>query len=402
MRNTGMHSVELAAQVFLKGRFPDAELIWYKLDPEQQTPGVMPARLIWDFLDQFFEHDLLLYWGDFLHSDHFIEQDAVPKLRRLLRVRESRARELLCEVLLLQRAPIEILRKSVAFGGSLIHSVDRLEDDSTYAKALRRLIVESAGFFPREPVSAAAVARLRDDSVERVMGCDPAFLLPSTCPSPSSGDCGLFLGARTGLSPGICDFVAELRHASGLRFEWLPWFPQLNMGDRDYRRRLGKLVSSPSQLAPAAMQAHYRRKLMRQAKATHASGATAAAMVEQPALYDLIVTDTYHLCVNALRLGTPCICLGDSNERVLWSLNDKKKAALLSMYSAERFYIQSAQLSPGRSSELVAELLIELRDSQRLETIFSRVRGVSRTAREALATTIAGVLQDRPSPYFDV
>jgi hypothetical protein len=60
--------------------------------------------------------------------------------------------------------------------------------------------------------------------------------------------------------------------------------------------------------------------------------------------HHLIITDTYHLCVNAWNLGIPAICIGSGARAQETSISDKKKEILFEMYGARKFYIFAESL----------------------------------------------------------
>jgi hypothetical protein len=55
--------------------------------------------------------------------------------------------------------------------------------------------------------------------------------------------------------------------------------------------------------------------------------------------YRFIITDTYHLCVNAWRMGIPAICVASGAVKSSTSLEDKKKEVLFETYGARDFYV---------------------------------------------------------------
>jgi hypothetical protein len=65
--------------------------------------------------------------------------------------------------------------------------------------------------------------------------------------------------------------------------------------------------------------------------------------------YKYIVTDTYHLCINAWRMGIPAICIGEGTLMASHSLSDKKKEVLFEMYDARQYYVYGESLRSLRS-----------------------------------------------------
>ena len=116
--------------------------------------------------------------------------------------------------------------------------------------------------------------------------------------------------------------------------------------------------------------------------------------------YRVIVTDTYHVCVNAWNLGIPAICLVENefsetrNTGVLnyFSRRDKKQL-FMSMYDALDFLVPTNELvntdyRHARTTH-VADLL-----QSRLEilAIHERIRVHARTAESAFVAELRALL----------
>ena len=83
--------------------------------------------------------------------------------------------------------------------------------------------------------------------------------------------------------------------------------------------------------------------------------------------YRCIITDTYHVCVNAWRMGIPAICIGEGGGKVSTSINDKKKEILYDMYGARRFYLF---LESFRSLKSLKSVRSFMEEAKRAATCF--------------------------------
>ena len=65
------------------------------------------------------------------------------------------------------------------------------------------------------------------------------------------------------------------------------------------------------------------------------------ALIEVIKQSDFIITDTYHLCVNAMRLGVPVLGIGLDEKDQKGTLGDFKKAVLFSMFGRDAQYVSA-------------------------------------------------------------
>ncbi|ORU90800.1 MAG: hypothetical protein A6F71_07565 [Cycloclasticus sp. symbiont of Poecilosclerida sp. M] len=76
----------------------------------------------------------------------------------------------------------------------------------------------------------------------------------------------------------------------------------------------------------------------------------------------LIITDTYHLCLNAWNAGTPAICITDGNEMAHASLSDKKKEVFYFAHDAQDFLINTDSL---KQNSMIKNILPRAKSSNR-------------------------------------
>jgi hypothetical protein len=322
--NPGMLTVDLAAAAVLKRSVPNSVLSWYTLHPPDQlepvhsyvNPAELPFRwrpLVDDF-EEVSGHDVILLWGDFLQARHYFVQDAVERLIRSSKgtLLPDQALTLLYKCLLFSESPPDVLNKIVIFGSTMLFNRETDYSVDRYAEFLTRLVRNCAGVWVREPVSAAKVQHLMQEYRASPLGTDPAFLLRdgdlaclSTTPwldgAPFNDRVGLFLGTRTRPSRELMAFLRELARQREFRLEWLPWFPV-----HEWLQNIpGYVWLNPVLASRLSSRRRAIRRLM--IRGTKYSAGDLLTAVQR---YRFIVTDTYHLCVNAWRVGTPAFCFG--------------------------------------------------------------------------------------------
>ena len=142
---------------------------------------------------------------------------------------------------------------------------------------------------------------------------------------------GVFYGRTpaAGLGPMLA-FARHLSSALQYKPRWLPWFAA-----RRRTRWLAKVAgfSAPQRWSPPG------------------------SILSELSGYSLVVTDTYHLCVNAWRMGIPTVCIGSGTTHDTSTVGDKKKEVLYAMYGAQPFYVFKEELhSPIRFQKATARV----------------------------------------------
>jgi hypothetical protein len=324
-RNTGMYTVDLSAYAYFKSTFPEDDVLFYCLGSidklgytKQEThQEYLPLS---EHIDAVWNSDMIVYWGDFLHSKPYWETDLAGWLvRDAVSPSRDAAIELIYRAFMLEDAPNEVLRKVVVFGSTIITIGAKELVDRRYATALRRIIAEAGGIYFRDAISAAKASPLRGE--QATLGSDCAlqlsrhdfvtYSLIDALPQQPGDKLGVFFGRSKWIGQPLA-----LARAVGRKMEcetvWLPW-----------------LRSAPRQLPlarvfgfPATREPPLPKEILRQ-------------LLECQA----VITDTYHLCVNAWNLGIPAVCIGFGSQHVGHTLGDKKKEVLYEMYGASAFYI---------------------------------------------------------------
>lgn len=408
--NPGMLTVDLAAAGVIGRAAPNCQISWYTLNPPEQFDSIrsyvdpLALPFVWRPLVEHFDdvcrHDAIVLWGDFLQARHYFLQDAVE---RLVRADPSRSTEqalsLLYRCLLFSEAPTDVLRRIVIFGSTILFNRQSDYTQDRYGEYVFRLFRHCAGVWEREPVSAAKIQHMRGDYGASYLGTDSAFLLRDedlSCLStttwienPPLGDrIGVFLGVRTRPPRGLAGFLRRLAGRLGLQLEWLPWFPVHEW----LRTAIPWYVWLNPVIAWYLLRS--RRTIDRlMIRGTRYSAGDLLAAIRS---YRFIVTDTYHLCVNAWRVGTPALCLGSPwADLKHQSLDDHKKRVLYDMYDATDFFLTTSSIRQVGSRRRALERVVRaVGDRSIANAIAERIRNhadsVERSFAASLAALVAG------------
>jgi hypothetical protein len=403
--NPGMLTVDLAAAGVLKRAAPDAEVSWFTLHPPDELTAIHRSvdprdlpftwRSLVDHFDEVCGNDAILLWGDFLQARHYFVEDAADRLvaGSQRQISSSQALDALYRCMLFSDAPLPVLRKIVIFGSTILFNRQSDYMADRYGEHFFRLVRNCAAVWTREPLSALKMQHIRQDHRVPALGIDPALLLRdedlvslsttgwSEAP-PFDDRVALFFGARTRPPLSLLSFVGEVTARLGLHLEWLPWFPiheLLRPLPRSLRYRP----------AMAALVLHNRRRIER--LMTRGTAYTVGDLLGAVPRYRLIITDTYHLCVNAWRVGTPAICFGNL-ERPPWqqSLDDYKKRVFYDMYDAADFYFNTSAIDGrARRKRAVAKVLEIAADHSMAQAITARIRAHARSVEQLLGERLS-------------
>ncbi|MCT9080420.1 polysaccharide pyruvyl transferase family protein [Streptomyces fulvoviolaceus] len=385
-RNTGMLTVDLAFESLRRRMGTEIDPTWYTL----HTPETVPLRegaqgtdfpfrfrSLIEHLDELRDHDAVVFWGDFLHTRHYLAQDATNRLLDF-GIAEDRdaARALLNRTLLLADQPDELLARTLSYGGTILHNTQSDYEDKEFGPHFSRLMTRSHRVWMRDPLSAAKIAHLRGDRTTEYFGSDAALLsrpgdldhLPTTQWSqevPDGGAIGVFLGARTEIPTWLPDFCQGLSDRFGAPLEWLPWF------DRDIPSQAGPIAARPG--AP-----------------------TVGDLVSVLSRYRLVITDTYHLCVNAWGAGTPVVCVGTpepvpTTDDDYLTLSDVKKHVFHMAYDATDFYLSTLP-DTREAHQRRADRLVHLVEGGGADAVAARIREHADHSGTAFTETLTSLL----------
>ncbi|MGW0862804.1 hypothetical protein [Streptomyces koelreuteriae] len=384
-RNTGMLTVDLAFESLrrrMAAEGHEVEADWFTL----HTPETVPLREcargtdfpfrfrpLAEHLDTLRDHDAVVFWGDFLHTRHYLAQDATNRLLDFgFAADRDAARALLNRTLLFADQPDELLARTLSYGGTILHNTQSDYEDKEYGPLFSRLVTRGHRTWVRDPLSAAKITHLRGDRTTDHFGSDAALLsrpgdldhLPTTDWSrslPEGGAIGVFLGARTPVPDWLPAACQDLSDRLGAPLEWLPWF------DRDVPAPLGHIAARPGE---------------------HTIGDLVAVLPR----YRLVITDTYHLAVNAWGAGTPAVCVGapeptpKTHDDYL-TLSDVKKHVFHMAYDATDFY-----LSTHAPHEQTVDRVVRLVEGGGADAVATRVRAHADHSAAAFTETLTSLL----------
>lgn len=377
-RNTGMVTVDLAAYTSLRRLFPEAEITQYAFKFKESS-AYTPTELPFKYLDlisnseQFLSSDVIIYWGDFVHSRSYWIYDmdrwegldnltVAERARHQQRIQDYRER-----LIFLTGQTKEWLRRVVVFGSTIITNEAEDNQDAIYTSAFDRFYRNIGGVLFRDALSATKVSPFRGQ--EATLGCDCAFLLtaedlaqlPGYVPAVERRHVGVFFG-RTSAKIRMLLFSRLIGKALGERLMWLPW---LSSGTK--MRHVGNFLGFK----------------------IHRDAQTPGQLLSQLSGCRFVVTDTYHLCVNAWRMGIPAICIGKGADGQLHSLADKKKEILFEMYGARQFYVFVESINNWFTLQAEAKRAAEvLRNTQLCSGVSANISAHQIMARKRLETAL--------------
>lgn len=385
-QNPGMITVDLAFESIRKRLGLDVGVDWFTLhfpSVSQLRPYVDPNRLPFQFirledLAAWPEGRPLVVWGDFLQTRHYIEQDAMIKMLRFGRANDrEEGRRILHRLLLLGDEPAELLQRTILYGGTILHNSQADYLDSRYGRAFERLIEGCHSVWLRDPISVAKAGHVRAMERPARFGADAALLLDSADTADlecsgwaddikSGAVAGVFVGLRTQTPSWLPSFCEALGARLKTRLEWLPWL------EID-RRTAVRIEQRPGPVSFGDLLSALSR-------------------------YRFVITDTYHLCVNAWRVGTPAICIGSPqpgfSPEGLLTLNDWKKHIFYASYEATDFYL-STETSAGELKDQ-AERIAHLIEVGGFEPVVARMHRHAEQSRVELECTM-NTLIDHPA-----
>ncbi|HOX62648.1 MAG TPA: polysaccharide pyruvyl transferase family protein [Verrucomicrobiota bacterium] len=404
--NPGMGSVDLAFYGLWQRHFPDVDVRFCQLftadeqhrhrSPRQQQEFAAREALPFAYhscrnrLPALAAGRAVIFWGDFLHMAHYRQQLA----RRLvaLGITPTLAEGIAAvdQHFFLADSPDGMLNQTLAFGGTLIFNcaADRL--DPAYENLLRRWARQTRGIWMRDLFSARLINRLRNDWSQSFLGVDCALLLEDAslaglprqwAADPRAGTdrgvAGLFLSRNVVPQRLMLAFARAVCRARGVRAEWLPWrssrFPEWPS------RWAFPELARPVSTAPPAL----------------------VDLLDRIRRYDFVISDTYHVCVNAWRLGIPAICIGETWSRremdvscgVVGAWRDKRWV-FYAMNEALEFYIHAGELTRRRWRERrAAETAERLASRPLLDLVRHGIQERAAAARQAFLDALFSLIR---------
>jgi hypothetical protein len=406
--NPGMHTVDLAMQGIRRRLQTAAKvrfLVLYEPGGHSEPVSNLEQHMglgvnyepMLGKLDELHRSDAILYWGDFLHACRY-RRTVMDILRaRGLARGHQEAAQLVGQYLFLTDADPRVLARTLIFGQTLIFNrqADYLED-ATYNRQIERLIGGVRRVWMREVYSAQKAARIRCDVQRSNLGVDCALLLcdqdvgqlPTTAwlanRQSSAAEVGVFFGRSSGKVKLLGRFAAELCARLDAKAEWLPWGHKGTFDD------LGRSI---------------RRGFRRMQWFDDPQPPTLGDLLARLRQYTLVITDTYHLCLNAWRLGVPAVCIMPAVNQDAWSVSSgkafawrDKRQVFYAMYDAMDYCVYAEEIMDRRwRHRRTYQLATLLRSPQVAAAVAQQIRKHSEAVADDLVSELHHVLElDRP------
>lgn len=284
-RNSGMLSVDLAAASYLAGRGFDFEMM---MAAPTRIESEFHGKRIGVYHDpaQLAEFTHALFWGDFLNNPFYGRFDfSGHAVAAGLATDRAGALPIWRRLMLPKRRPG---LRIASIAGNFQHDFSAMPEDIAQ-------LAEFDLILPRDPFSLKNLAHhLPREVWERLdQGIDAAFLLPPDAKDGGGGLVWSFGRSELAMPERIVATVAE---ATGLA-------PQ----------HLGGWLNCPPEKALE----------------------TLAGLRGRIAGAGMVLTDIYHVAVNALTQGTPVLMLARPDDRQHGTLGDFKKLTLMRMFGRD-------------------------------------------------------------------
>ncbi len=411
--NPGMTSVDLAARHI--GESINADVTYWRLWDQcewLEAPGgssFTDAGTVHDVgsgltyaiargcLDEVFSADLLIFWGDFLHMAVYLRQTADVLARRMELMSFDDALDLAARLYLMRESDVGIMGRSITYGSTLSFNT-AADYAGSYGMDLARFVEHARRAWFRDPYSAAVAETFRGDELS-CKAPDAAFLLPSASVAPERHRLGIFIGRSNFQPEAVAAFGRQIARALDLEPAWIPWGADPGFWPMEHRRRFRAAWPGLEHLAARPSAAQVRQTLIGAVRGVHPrrDQPTMAALFDAIANCSAIVTDTYHLAVNAWRIGIPTVCLTDRDHRE-WNVNAgspgsfrDKRYDLYSQLDALPLLVDGSRLRAvgDRSAQTVATIL---RDGTVSEVARSRAAAMTESATQSLTRAIRAAL----------
>lgn len=311
--NAGMVSVDRGAEQFFEKHNAN-----FTLFTAQKKRGnhMNKYRFLesWEDL-RHFTH--VVYWGDFLNNPVYGYVSFPSRSKRWgYQVSRPQAIKQWKQLFL---PGLSASQQIFSVGGNFQHDFTQRADK--YPSALTRLEGGVQFVYPRDSFSVQNLSRhFTFDGMQKVKpGTDCAFLQSENFNLSDSGTFVYFFNRSKLESPE--KVVEAIERKSGLKgVELTSW---LSLGKNDWDRKFSRLK-------------------------------------EQIETSELVVTDTYHVCVNALHSRKPLLGIGRETSKQSGTLGDFKKKILFDMFGIEDLYVA---IGEKEGEETVRARIVDRLDS---------------------------------------
>jgi hypothetical protein len=307
-----MYSVDLAASRLMRTLGVPYRLINFQRRPWRPVLGFQSTRDL-KYLKTFTH---LLFWGDFQNNPVYGTNDFAKRELKFKYASSDKEAISNWSKLHLDISD-ELHGVKIASVGNCFLGAGTAAAEKSLASSLRNFVRNAVAILPRESQSMQQLMDASEPSANIATGLDTAFLLDG-CNRQDYRD-KKNIGFRF-VRSGVVDIdagIAELAKATGLSPVEIPW----TTGDR---KASCKKVFSQAMDAIATCR--------------------------------VVVTDVYHLAVNATNHGTPVICLSRGDYNASTSVADAKKHALSEQIGTLDLHVT---LAPDRSLLSTSEAIVE-------------------------------------------
>ncbi|MGN6205859.1 hypothetical protein [Humibacter sp.] len=415
-RNPGMTSVDLAfGRVAQAARAKDVtywrlwdvgEWIQFRGDaPLAESADYHDAdtgityRSLRGHLEEALSANRVVYWGDFMHMAVYQRHMADVLSRRIGLCSREEADRLVARTLLLSDADERTLGRVFSYGSTL--SMNTAYDYAAqYGRDLDRFLRGIRGVWVRDPYSAQVVRTVRGPERGPAQGLDAAFLLHDGVHRGGNG-LGVFIGRSRVQPEAVARFGRRLSQKLRMPAAWIPWGGPPAFWPVDTRRRfraawpaleLQRAHPSRIDLVGTAIRS------LRGVPKPDPGRVDAQELIHGLGDFDVVLTDTYHLAINAWAQGTPTICLVDQGGAE-WSVNSgdpdmrrDKRVDLYSQLDALGLIVDLSRLGlrVPREVDRVAELL------ERTDVLAIAIARIAQQRRQSMESLLAGLTQSVP------
>lgn len=347
--NTGMFSVDLAAWFFLTQNFPNSTIRFFTLYPPSGDFHSSPFN--YEKREEFKKWnddcDVILYWGDFLHG--YAYKKAMEKwlAKHEPSFDSSKVKETVRSFLYRKGLPKKSNQKIIVYGGTILFNNWSDHADDTYHNDLKYLLNLADAVWMRDPFSTSEIQYLTQN-YSHTQGTDCAlflsksFLKNSFASTKKNKSIGFFFGRSYLNIQAFSKLLEELKQGNYTEVFWLNW---------------GK---------PPFFLNRYEEVTK------HINNLDVRPRVEEPlnvlqtlTSADIIISDTYHVCVNAWNLGIPAICIIDDISPSLPVNSGEnnwrdKRVSFYWQYNFSPFLVYISSLSKAENAKLIAEKISKL------------------------------------------
>lgn len=351
----------------------------------------IPFRYGLEPLDLHPETTAILFWGDFQHGRDYLIQSA----RRLDTIDGGQGRsegetlDLLYRYFMMEGS--DFSSKIMMCGGTLFQNSVADYADLRYLNALSRLYSSADYARARDPYSAGVIARLRRDYATSYLGVDAALLnqprhleaLEQESPkvlADFDGAVGIFFGRSSASFPfwRASFFMKELASAIKAPLAWIPW-DRFAAGRLFYSRRH-----------------RFQRKMKFAAEVPRNVDVTVGDVLNLLRRCRLIITDTYHMAVNAIAFNTPVVCVYEPSPASERDCNighraapRDKRVSIFTSYDLSEFIVPTSDLTDAAARRLRAHHIAEcIESSHSIEPAYSGIRAHAAACRRELIAHI--------------